>query len=529
MTSEGIRGTAEIMRMQTGKWVIFATVLASSMAFIDLTALNVVRPTIQEDLGASGSQLLWIDNAYLVMLAALILVGGSLGDHFGRKRVFMVGITGFMVASVICGLSPSANVLIAGRAVQGIGGALLVPGSLAIIAAFFAADVRGKAIGTWSSMTTLATIAGPILGGVLANAGLWRGVFFINVPLGVSALAILYFKVPESRDESASQELDYWGALLVTLGLAGMSYGLIQAPQDGFDDPLVLAGLIGGVAALTGFVLVEAFSKHPMVSLSYFKSRTFSGANLLTLFLYGALTAALLFLPLNLVQVQGYAENEVGLVFLPFTISLILLSRWAGGLVDRYGPRLPLTIGPAIVGVGFFTMTLPGITGGFGDFWTTFFPPMLIMGLGMGVTVAPLTTAVMGSVSSAHSGVASGVNNAVSRVAGVLAIAIMGALALLVFRDAVIADTVALSLPDEARLELEQETENLFGAAVPESLPAESAAQVQTAIRGASVETFRLVFYIAAGMAAFSALLAALLVESRMKPVDVEAEKHSTP
>jgi EmrB/QacA subfamily drug resistance transporter len=268
------------------KWVLASTILASSMAFIDSSAFNIALPTLQTQLGATGSELLWIGNAYLLFLASLILVGGSLGDHYGRKRVFMIGISVFIVASLLCGFAPDPSTLILWRALQGIGGALMVPGSLAIISASFAPERRGRAIGTWSTFSTLTTLLGPMLGGWLAGQGHWRAVFFINLPIGMIALVILALRVPESRDEHASKQLDILGAVLGTLGLAGVTYGFTQAPESGFRDPSVWGSLLGGISAFIAFIIVEARSDHPMLSLSLFKSRTFMGANLLTLFLY---------------------------------------------------------------------------------------------------------------------------------------------------------------------------------------------------------------------------------------------------
>src|SRR5215218_7753621 len=307
-----------------GRWVLLATILASSMAFIDSTALNVALPVLQADLHATGAELLWIVNGYLLMLAALIVVGGALGDELGRKRVFAVGIIIFALGSLACGLAPTTGMLIAARIVQGVGGALMIPGSLAIISATFG-PARGQAIGTWSAATTIVTVIGPVLGGILADAGLWRGVFLINLPLAVVALVVLARHVPESRNPAGRDSLDYPGATLLALGLAGLTYGFISAPGAGFGDPSVVGTLIGGVAALVVFVIVEARRRHPMVPLGLFRSRTFSGANLLTLFLYGALSVFGFFLSLNLVQAQGYSPAQAGLAFLPFALLLSLL------------------------------------------------------------------------------------------------------------------------------------------------------------------------------------------------------------
>jgi EmrB/QacA subfamily drug resistance transporter len=496
-------------------WVLLATILASSMAFIDTTALNVALPALQADLNVSGAQLLWIVNAYALFLSSLILVGGSLGDIYGRKRVFMAGIVLFTLSSAACGLAGSANVLIAARAVQGVGGALMVPGSLAILSALFAPERRGRAIGTWSMFSTLTTILGPVLGGWLAGQGLWRVVFFINLPLAAIALFVLATRVPESRNESAPKQLDFMGALLATLGLAGLTYGFIEAPAAGLSDPRILLTLGGGILALVVFVIVESRSDHPMVPLRLFKSRTFSGTNALTLFLYAALSGALFFVPLNLIQVQGYPEAVAGFTMLPFAILLTIISRWAGGWVDRIGARLPLIIGPAVAGIGFFLFAFPGLTAGPQDYWTSFFPAIFMLGVGMGITVAPLTTAVMGSAPAESSGTASGINNAVARTAGVLAVAILGAVALVSFSSSLDARTAYLDLSDSQGTELHAEASKLADAAPPADLSDEAAAGVETAVKLAFIDAFHLVAVIAAVMAWFSALLAALLVEGR--------------
>lgn len=504
-------------------WVLFATISASSMGFIGGSALNVALPAIQRDLGATGADLLWIVNAYALFLAALILVGGSLGDHLGRKRIFMIGITLFTVTSLICGLAPSTGILILARAAQGVGGALMIPGSLAIISAYFDSSERGRAIGTWSSITTLTSVLGPVLGGVLAENGLWRGVFFINIPLGLISLWALWRYVPESRDEAASDKLDYLGALLVTVGFAGITYGFIEIGRigpEGFTNPLYVGALAVGIAGLLGFWYVEATSDHPMMPLRLFRSRTFSGANVLTLFLYGALGAALFFLPLNLVQVQGYGESLAGFALLPFSILLIVMSRWAGGLVDRYGPRLPLIVGPVIVGVAFIALSLPGQTGGPSDYWISFFPGMLLIGLGMGVTVAPLTTTVMGSVPQSNAGVASGVNNAMSRSSQVLATAVMGGIALLIFTTSLGERVVPLNLSDSAITTLEDRAEDLAATQPPAELDNATAEEVRSAIKLAFVDTFRAMNLIAAGLCFLSALLAGLLIDKRLEPPD---------
>ncbi|HET6450530.1 MAG TPA: MFS transporter [Spirochaetia bacterium] len=500
----------------TGTWVLTATILASSMAFIDGSALNVALPALQSALQASGEQLLWVVNAYLVMLAALIPIGGSLGDVLGRRKVFAVGIALFMVASLTCGLAPTIGFLIAARLLQGIGASLMIPGSLAIITSFFGRESRGRAIGTWSAFTTIVTVAGPVLGGFLASSGLWRGVFLINLPLGILSLAVLLTRVPESRDEASSRRIDYLGALLLAAGLAGPTYGLLSAPDRGFSDPRVLGSLVLGAAALAAFLAVEARSQHPMIPLALFSSRTFSGVNLLTFGLYGALSAGTFFLSLNLVQAQSYSMTLAGFAFTPFALILTALSRWAGGLVDRGGPRLPLVVGPAIAGAAFLVMAFSGLSDGPSRYWFTFFPGIVLLGVGMGITVAPLTTAVMSSVATHLAGTASGINNAVSRVAGVLAIAVVGALSLFLFAHALQSRTAPLPLDGAARTALSAEASRLGGATVPSSVAADNASAVQAAIRQAFVDTFRVVMLICAVLAWVGAALAGLFVEKRI-------------
>jgi EmrB/QacA subfamily drug resistance transporter len=497
------------------RWVLFSTILASSMAFIDTSALNVALPAIQEDLQANGAQLLWIVNAYLIMLAALILVGGSLGDKLGRKKVFMTGIGVFILASLACGLAPNTTFLLEARAVQGIGAAMMIPGSLAIITATFEPETRGRAIGTWAAITTMVTIAGPVLGGCLADIGLWRGVFLINLPIGFAALLTLYFKVPESCDEAASHQIDYLGAGLATVGLAGLTYGFISLSNFRLDNPHVYGSLLVGLIALVACGIVEARSDHPMLPLNLFQSYTFSGTNLLTLFLYGALNVGTFFLCLNLVQAQGYSQSIAGLADMPFALLLAGLSPLAGELAERYGPRLPLIIGPSLAGLGFLLLARVGLTDGPSDYWVTFFPGILVFGLGMAITVAPLTTAVMGSVSTQYAGTASGINNAVARTAGVLAIAIIGSIALCFFGEALADHTAHLNLSSEVRSTLQTVATQLGQTIVLPNIPPGQASAVETAIKLAFADTFQVVMLCCAGLSWLSAIMAALLVEQQ--------------
>ena len=493
-----------------GPWVLAATILGSSMAFIDGSVVNVVLPILQEELSATVVQMQWVVEAYALLLAALMLVGGSLGDRFGRRRVFAVGVTLFALASAWCGMASTAGQLILARGAQGVGGALLVPGSLAIISASFSDERRGRAIGTWSGFTAMTTSIGPVLGGWLVDNLSWRWVFFINVPLAAIVLLILWARVPESRSDDHVVQLDWPGAILVTVGLGTLVYGLIESANLGLGHPLVLGSVATGVLALAAFVVVEARSKAPMMPLTLFGSRTFSGANIVTLLLYSALGGALFFLPFNLIQVQGYSATQAGGAFLPLILVIFLLSRWAGGLVPRYGARVPLIVGPLLAAIGYLLLAAPGIGG---SYWATFFPAVLVLGLGMAISVAPLTTAVMSSVEVKHAGIASGVNNAASRAAGLLAVAVFGVVILAAFGRALDARVAGLDLPGEVGQALDAQRVRLAAAAVPEGLSAEVRAAIEQAIAESFVAGFRLVMIVAAALAALSALAAAVFIQ----------------
>ncbi len=510
-----------------GVWVLVATILGSSMAFIDGSVVNVALPVIQRDFNATITDVQWIVEAYSLFLAALILVGGSLGDRFGRRRIFAMGIAVFIVASIACGLSPNVLVLILARVLQGIGGALLVPGSLAIISASFSEDQRGRAIGTWSGFTSMTSVVGPVLGGVLVQYASWRWVFFLNVPLAAVVLGVLFWRVPESRDQEASGRLDWGGTLLVTLGLGALVYGLIQAGSFGLGSPLVLSTLAVGILALIAFLLVEARSSAPMVPLSLFRSPTFSGTNLLTFLLYGALGGLTFFLPFNLIQVQGYTPTEQAAAFVPFILIISLLSRWAGGLVNRYGAKLPLVVGPVITATGFALFALPGITSGASSYWTTFFPAVVVMGFGMTITVAPLTTTVMGAVEQRHVGIASGINNAVSRTAGLLAIAVLGIVVLSVFTSNLDSHLATLHLSPNVQHLIDAQHTKLAGIEIPTNVSSEVHVVLNRAIDESFLSSFRLVALICAALALASALSAWLLIEGKKPERAGSAAKES--
>jgi len=493
---------------QSGPWVLAATILGSSMAFIDGTVVNVALPSIQANFNATAVDLQWVVEAYALLLAALLLVGGSLGDIYGRRRVYTTGVVVFAAASTWCGFAPSVSQLILARAVQGVGASMLVPGSLAIISASFSERERGHAIGTWSGFTAITAAVGPVIGGWLVQHASWRWVFFINLPIALVVLVLTLWRVNESRNPRAAG-LDWLGSCLATVGLGGVVYGLIESSNKGWNDAVVLTALISGIAALAAFVFVETHSRAPLLTVGLFRSRDFSGANLLTLFLYSALSGALYFLPFNLIQVQGYSATSAGAALLPFILLMFLLSRWSGGLVERYGAKLPLVIGPIIAGIGFALLARPSIGGAY---WTAWFPAVLVLGLGMAISVAPLTTTVMNAVGRDQAGVASGINNAVSRVASVLAIAVLGIVMLGAFNRGLTTRLAAFDLPPEIKQKLDEQRKKLAAAEAPPEIESETRAMIKQAIDESFVAGFRQVMLIASGLALASAACAWLII-----------------
>lgn len=508
----------------SGPWILAATILGSSMVFIDGTVVNVALPALQTNLNATVVDVQWVVEAYALFLAALLLAGGSLGDHFGRKRIYRLGVVLFALASVWCGLAPNINQLISARAVQGVGGALLVPGSLAIISASFDEDARGKAIGTWSGFTAITAAIGPVFGGWLIQNVSWRAIFFINVPLALIVLALVYLHVPESRDEE-SGGLDWIGAALGTISLGTLTYGLIESSRLGFTHPAILIALIGGFLTTIGFLIYEARTSSPMLPLRLFRSRNFSGANLLTLFLYTALSGSLFFLPLNLIQVQGYTATAAGAALLPFVLIMFLLSRWSGGLITRYGAKGPLVIGPIIAAAGFALFMLPGVERAGGSYWKTFFPAVVVLGLGMAVSVAPLTTTVMSSVKANRAGLASGINNAVSRTAGLLAVAILGIVMLHTFNshldyhlDYYLNRRLqTLAIAPEVKQTVDEQRTKLAGVEIPANVDPALRQSLKQAVAESFVAGYRRVMAVSMFLALLSALSAWLLIEGKIR------------
>lgn len=493
-------------------WILAATILGSSLAFIDGTVVNIALPALQTDLNATVIDVQWVIEAYALLLAALLLVGGSLGDLYGRKRIFGSGVFLFAAASAYCGFAPTVRQLIFGRVIQGVGAALLVPGSLAIISASFGQQDRGRAIGTWSGFTSITTAIGPVLGGWLIEQASWRWAFFVNLPLAATVLVLTAWHVPESRIGRRNVRLDWTGAVLATFGLAGLVYALIESSKSDRKEPLIIAALLLGGLALASFMAVETRTNAPLLPLGLFRTENFSGANLLTLLLYSALNGVLFFFPLNLIQVQGYTATAAGAALLPFIVSMFLFSRWSGGMVDRYGARRPLIFGPVVAAAGFALFAVPSVGG---SYWVTFLPAVGMLGLGMAMSVAPLTTTVMNAVPEEQAGIASGVNNAVSRLAAVLSIAALGVIAVHTFDAHLNVRLQESNVEPEVREEIRSQTIRLAAIKVPSRAGDTERQEIRRFINESFVAGFRFVMLIACGLALGSAVTAWLTIRDK--------------
>jgi EmrB/QacA subfamily drug resistance transporter len=485
-------------------WVLIAAILGSSMSFVDASAVNVALPIMQRELHANSSQVQWVVEGYALFLAALVLVGGSLGDVLGRKKMFVLGVVLFAIASGACAIAPTIVLLIAARCFQGIGGALAVPESLALISATFTGDARGKAIGTWSGFASITGAAGPLVGGLLTQHASWRWVFVINIPIAIAVVLIASSRVPESKDDNAVHGIDWSGAILATAGLGTLVYGLIRL-QTARSDRLGLATTVGGVLILAVFGYAQMRARHPMMPLSLFRSRTFSIANIYTLLIYMALGGSLYFFPFVLIDVQKYTPTAAGAAGLPFVLLVFLLSRWSGSLLPRLGARLPLVIGGVLTGVAFLLYSLPGIGG---SYWTTYFPAVCMLGIGASFFVAPLTTTVFDSSDPSQSGIASAINNAISRASGLLAIAVLGIILSAVFDRGFDARVAARHVaPATSRL-LAAERDRLTPGTVPPDVPASDRAAVELALASGYLAGYRAVMYASAGISFGAALIA---------------------
>lgn len=492
-------------------WVLVVTILASSIAYIDESVVNVALPVIETDLAASAVIIQWLVNAYTLCLSAFLLIGGAAGDLFGRRRIFVLGVAIFAVMSIWCGLSPNISQLILARAVQGAGAALLIPCSLAIIGATFDEEERGKAIGTWAGFSAVAGAVGPLLGGWIVDHFTWRWIFLVNPVLALPTIWIALRKVPDSRDVEAKGGLDWRGALLALVSLGSLAFGLMSAPVFGWTSPQVAGALLIGLLLLAVFIREEAHSPMPMLPLGLFHSRTFSVVNLLTLLLYAALGGAFFFLPFALIQVEGFSAERAGAAFLPFTLIMATLSRWAGGLLDRFGAKGPLIIGPTIAALGFALLAWP--IGG-GSYWD-FLVPIAILGLGMVVAVAPLTATVIGAVPNRETGVAAGINNAVASVANLLAVAILGALALGIYDRGLDSELAVRSVPSEVARAIGDARGQFVITPALATLHGSDQEVAESIIRTSLAKSIQTVMLICAGLALAGAASSALLRSPR--------------
>jgi len=494
-----------------GRWLLAAAVIGSGMTYLDGTVVTVALPIMHGDLGATFLSMQWVISAYALFLSALLLVGGALGDNWGLRRVYVIGIALFAIASLLCGVARDAEELIIARAIQGIGGALLVPGSLALLNAAFALGERSKAIATWSALAAVAPGLGPWLGGWITDTLSWRWIFFINIPLALIAIGILLGCVRETPHAKGLKRLDWGGATTVTPGLGGSVFGFIESGRLGFMHPAVIGSLFGGVALLLLFCLIERRVEQPMMPLSLFRSTTFVGANAVTLFLCFGLGGTFFFLPFLLIEVRGYSAMGAGAVLLPTILCIVVLSRWAGTIANRIRPRTMLVAGPSLAAIGFLMF---GFTDARGNYWTDLFPAAMVVGLGLAATVAPLSTTVMAAASASRSGVASAINNAVSRTASLIAIPILGVIVLAASNAELDRQFGGLGLSSELREQLSGERLKLAAAEIPETVGPSLRKALGASIDAAFLVGYRRAMFVTAALAILGAIFGALLIEA---------------
>lgn len=502
----------------TGYWVLFASILAASMAFVASTSLNVALPAIQVELGARGADLIWIPNAYVMVQASLIVVSGAMGDHYGRKRICILGIALFALASVVCSAVTTTGLLIVGRLAQGVGSSMIVPNSLAIVSSHFGQRGQGWAIGLWSGFTVLMAGVAPFFAGVAADFGAWRLVFLIHIPLGCIAALLFWRFVPESYDKNkskSSQRMSLLGALLVTVGLGGLTFGFIESSTFGFASPLIFIAILGGILALAVFLFGERTGKYAILPLWLFRSRNFSAANFITLVYHGVVQPVVLYLPLNLIQVQGYSATFTGLSTVPMILIATLGSALVGPLLDRRGPRVPIVLGLAVIAAGFFLFANIGVTSGESEYFSTFFLPIMLFGLGFSLTFAPLTMAAMASAPETKAGIASGVNHTVTRIGQVLVVGVLGGLAISWFGQLLMSDAYVQSLPAEAQAQLAAEAGNLAETGIPDWLTVAQQARIDEVIRESFAATFSILMVIGGVACVVSAIVAIFTINDK--------------